>query len=331
MSHYPTIRGDGLLDINAGICAPARRWHESFATIAKDRNLEIIWSLSFELLDQQCPGVWKQRNLRGEPALTAYSPPSTLLSPANADAMGYLARIANELLSLASAVGMSPHFQIGEPWWWVDADDAPCIYDDEAQKHWPANHVAIGTVSAPITASGRQVLDRAGELLAEATASLMQSVRSQHPATTTHLLAYLPSIMRNDAPDLVRMNLPEGWSAPAFDRLQLEDYEWVTDGNGVYRRGRLENARERLRYSRDTVQYLAGFAARETRARDWAHIVDAADAASSGGLERVFLWALPQVIRDGITFFESTDEMDAFRDVEFPIEIGLKASVSPTF
>lgn len=55
MSHYPSLRGDGLVASDQGICEPARRWHESFASLAKERGYSIIWSLSMELLDQFCP------------------------------------------------------------------------------------------------------------------------------------------------------------------------------------------------------------------------------------------------------------------------------------
>jgi uncharacterized protein (TIGR02217 family) len=51
----------------------------------------------------------------------------------------------------------------------------------------------------------------------------------------------------------------------------------------------------------------------------------------------VFAWALPQVLRDGFTWFDPStgsggdDEVEAFHDVRFPIAIGREASVEPTF
>jgi uncharacterized protein (TIGR02217 family) len=46
----------------------------------------------------------------------------------------------------------------------------------------------------------------------------------------------------------------------------------------------------------------------------------------------VFAWALPQVIRDGFTWFDlGEDEVDAFEDVRFPVALGREASVEPAF
>jgi uncharacterized protein (TIGR02217 family) len=45
----------------------------------------------------------------------------------------------------------------------------------------------------------------------------------------------------------------------------------------------------------------------------------------------VFLWALPQVLRDGLTIFGKEADVAPFDDVTFPIEIGTEASVSPNF
>jgi hypothetical protein len=42
-----------------------------------------------------------------------------------------------------------------------------------------------------------------------------------------------------------------------------------------------------------------------------------------------FVWALPQVLRDGFVHFETEDEMDAFDDVLFPLAQGRQAEVAP--
>jgi uncharacterized protein (TIGR02217 family) len=44
------------------------------------------------------------------------------------------------------------------------------------------------------------------------------------------------------------------------------------------------------------------------------------------------VWALPQVLRDGFTWFDEEEEnMEAFSDVRFPIALGREASVEPAF
>ena len=47
----------------------------------------------------------------------------------------------------------------------------------------------------------------------------------------------------------------------------------------------------------------------------------------------MFLWASPQVLRDGLTYFQITGDetMPAFHDVRFPLELGYGASGGPQF
>ena len=75
------------------------------------------------------------------------------------------------------------------------------------------------------------------------------------------------------APEMRRANLPLGWARPAFDVLQLEDYEWVTGGRDGLRRAAEDAAMARLGYAPDECHYLSGFAAVRG---DWPNIVAAA-------------------------------------------------------
>lgn len=330
MSHYPALRGSGLVDPQRNMCLPARRWHESFAALAKARGYQIIWSLSMELLDELCPEEWKQRAWDGSPAQTGYTPPSTLLSPAVAGAVDYLGQVASAFVQIGVGAGLEPKLQIGEPWWWVNADQAICLYDAQSVEHWPDDHHPIRDVRS-VTSEQAQVLDAAGELLSIATSTIVARTRSVAPGLKTHLLAYLPSLLRHDAPDLKRANLPVGWQSPAFDVLQLEDYEWVTEGLTVSRFKALVDAQKRLRFEPVDCQYLSGFVSSPDRARDWEEIIEAANAAARAGFGEVLLWALPQVFRDGLTVFEGEPGMQAYADVRFPLELGLNATVEPGF
>ena len=49
------------------------------------------------------------------------------------------------------------------------------------------------------------------------------------------------------------------------------------------------------------------------------------------GVAEVFLWALPQVLRDGLTLFGEEAAVTEFDEVDFPIAIGAEASVAPGF
>ena len=68
----------------------------------------------------------------------------------------------------------------------------------------------------------------------------------------------------------------------------------------------------------------------EQRAQ-WAAIADAADAARRAGVARIFVWALPQVARDGFVTFDGEDAVQAFDAVDFPLAIGREAMVATEF
>ena len=288
----------------------------------------MILSLSYELFDAHCPEPWKQRAEGGEPALTGWVPPSTLLSPANTEAMAYLQAVGQAFAGIAVEAGQRVRFQVGEPWWWVTADGRICLYDDAAKASF--SPVPIADVNGALSDAQRGTLDAAGAVLASSTAALCAAVKAAAPNAETLLLAYLPTVL--GAPELQRANLPLGWASPAFDVLQLEDYDWVTSGNaGATERG-VAAASERLGYEPGTQHYLSGFVLKPEEREQWARIAAAAEAAQKRGTAEVFVWALPQVLRDGFVWFDQEEEkVNAFDDVRFPIALGREASVEPSF
>lgn len=330
MSHYFGLGAEGKIGTQEPLNPAALVWHEAFARAAVSRGYRIIWSLSYEILDMFCPEAWKQRDADGQPALTGYNPPSTLLSPANASAMEYLQSVALVLCKLSADLEQSIEFQIGEPWWWVTRENKICLYDHAARIALNDPPI-IDDVRDVLTPGKRQVLDAAGEVLAGSTRALAGAVKSAFPAATTLLLTYLPGSLRPDAPELWRANLPVGWRYPAFDVLQLEDYEWVTARRSNLRFAADARANDLLGYPVRQQHYLAGFAADGSIRSDWHSILEAAAQAQAKGVDDVFIWALPQILRDGITLFEGEAELNGFDDVTFPIDLGTEASVSPTF
>jgi uncharacterized protein (TIGR02217 family) len=335
MSHYFRLEAAaGGLYASVGASAingPCARWHEAFAAEAKGAGFEIIWSLSYELLDAHCWGDWKQRDAGGAPALTGWEPPSTLLSPAQPQAMAYLRAVALAFVGIAQAIGMRVRFQVGEPWWWTNPDGRICLYDDAARAR--LGGPVIADVRGAQGAAERALLDAAGAVLAESTASLAAAVKAAAPGAETLVLVYLPTVLDAEAPEVLRANVPTGWAAPAFDVLQCEDYDWAAAGrSGASGRG-LALMQARLRYPDDAQHYLAGFVLRAEDREQWAPIADAAARGLARGVAETFVWALPQVMRDGFTWFEPSGEeaMQAFDDVRFPIAIGRGASVCPTF
>ena len=339
MSHYFRLAwnagaGEFLVDPAGGALNVAcAAWHRDFLGRAAALGFAPILSLSYELFDVHCPEDWKQRAADGTPAQTGYDPPSTLLSPASEPAMAYLAAAATAFAGLAVAAGVAVRFQVGEPWWWVRADGTICLHDNAARAALGAGADAVTTILGPQPPAVRAVLDAAGVLLAGSTAALCAAVRGVAPAAETLLLAYLPTVLDARTPDALRANLPPGWARPAFDRLQLEDYEWVTAGDtGASARG-VALAETRLGYPAHAQDYLSGYVpSADAAATDWPRIEAALAVARARGVRDRFVWALPEVARDGFVRFEIGEEtMQAFDDVDFPLGVGAEASVTPAF
>jgi uncharacterized protein (TIGR02217 family) len=338
MSHYFRLEraasglfvslADGVLN------APCAAWNRDFAARAKAMGMGIIWSLSYELFDAHCWGDWKQRAENGDPALTGWVPPSTLLSPAHEGAMAYLKAVAGAFVFIGLEAGLPILFQVGEPWWWVmPGDGRICLYDDAARAALGGSPVSVPSVWGELSGPQTALLDAAGALLAASTAALCAHVKGIAPGAVTHLLAYLPTILDPRAPEAKRANMPVGWASPAFDVLQLEDYDWVTEGRPNLTARGIALATERLGYPQEEQHYLAGFVLLPEQAGQWRDIAAAARASVARGTAATFVWALPQICRDGFTIFriDGENEMQAFDDVLFPLGIGREASVSPAF
>lgn len=336
MSHYfrlERVGDDWLAGLDGGaLNRPAAAWHEGFAALCQALDYRLILSLSYELFDAHAPEEWKQRAADGAPALTGWVPPSTLLSPASAGAMAYLQAVARAFVAIAAAAGLEPIFQIGEPWWWLMPDGRPCLYDAAARAALGGDPPEIASVRGPLSPAETALLDQAGALLAASTAALRDAARAEAPGCTVALLVYLPTVLDAAAPELRRANVPTGWASPAYDILQLEDYDWVTEGRaGATARG-IAAATLRLGYPVGEQHYFAGFILNREAAPLWARIEDAAAAGRARGSAETFVWALPQVARDGFTHFETGETaVQAFDDVSFPIAIGARATVEPGF
>lgn len=334
MSHYFRLEplGSGFYVSLAGsaLNISCAAWHRDFLARAHALGISVILSLSYELFDAHCWNDWKPRTEAGAPALTGWVPPSTLLSPAHAGAMNYLQAVGRAFAAIARDAGAAVRFQVGEPWWWVTGDGQICLYDDAAKAALGGNPVSIPDVRQPLDAAQTDLLDQAGALLAASTASLVAAVKVEVPSAQSLLLVYLPTVL--DGAETKRANVPIGWAAPAFDVLQLEDYDWVVVGNaGATARG-IAEATERLGYPIEEQHYFAGFVLRAEDRAQWAPIAAAAEAGQRRGTGSVFVWALPQVLRDGFTWFDNGEEpMEAFHDVRFPVALGREASVEPSF
>lgn len=345
MSHYFRLEtvGEGLYvslsapqvsEEFAAINQPTAVWHRDLISRAEAMGYSVILSLSYELFDSHCWDDWKQRAENGDPALTGWEPPSTLLSPANANAMNYLQAVAGAFTAISRDAGAAIRFQVGEPWWWIMPDKRICLYDAAATAALGAYSVSIPTIDGPKSLEQEAMLDQAGAILAQSTAALLDAVKDEAGAVPveTLLLAYLPTILDQEAPEAKRANLPVGWASPAFDILQLEDYDWVIAGNRSATRSGIELATQRLDYPVEQQHYFAGFVLAAADRYIWGQMAQAIADARARNTSEIHIWALPQVARDGFTYFEEEEaDVNGFDDVQFPLAIGQGASVSPGF
>lgn len=339
MSHYFRLvaSGGGYLAGSGGdpLNAPSRTWHRAFFGECVRLGFSPISSLSYELLDQHCPDAWKQRDWLGNPALTGWEPPSTLLSPANPAAMGWLQSVAGEFAGLMVEAGAPVRFQVGEPWWWTFPDGRICLYDEAALAAFGGSPPPIPDMRAPLDMAQTDLLDAAGALLAGSTADLVSAVRTAvSPAPVEALaLVFTPTLLDPAMPELKRANLPPGWAAPAFDRLQVEDYDWLTAGAHGQRRKAYAEINARLGYPPGEQDYLAGFVLDASQAERWRLIDAGIDEAHRRGQHEIVVWALPQVARDGFVRLPEPqgDDMQAFDDVPYPLRLGRDTSVIPEF
>ncbi|PWG01831.1 DUF2460 domain-containing protein [Sphingosinicella humi] len=332
MSHYFRLEALGS-DFYVSLAGSALNvacsaWHRDLVTRAKELGFDLILSLSYELLDQHCWNDWKQRAEDGSPALTGWEPPSTLLSPAHSGAMFYLQAVGRAFAAIARDAGAAVRFQVGEPWWWVRADGRICLYDAAAVSAFAP--VSIADVRVPLDEEQKATLDAAGAVLAQSTADLVAAVRAEAPGAEALLLVYLPTVL--EGTEVKRANVPVAWSAPAFDVLQLEDYDWATTGNGGATARGVAETSVRLGYPVEEQHYFAGFVLNLEDKHQWKPIAAAAEAGFARGTAEVFVWALPQVLRDGFTWFgEGEAAVEAFEDVRFPVALGREAVVEPAF
>jgi len=341
MSHFfPLAQSGGQFLVDPALPAmntAALAWHNAFCTGAQAMGFSVILSQSFEVLAQHCPNEWQQRAANGDPARTGYEPPSALLSPANLAAMGWLQTLARQLVDLQTGTDLPVRVQIGEPWWWVMPDHRICLYDAAAKAAFGGNPLVIDDMSTILSAGQVALLDQAGALLASATSAIVAAVRVRAgPADSQALLlAYLPTVLDPATPEALRANLPVAWAAPAFDVLQIEEYDWVTAGADALRATGRIIVDQRLGYPPALRHYLSGYVADAAQAElQWPRIDEAATDARAAGTAEVFIWALPQVSRDGFARLSdppSEATMQPFDDVIFPIALGRAATVTPEF
>ncbi|MCH7861276.1 MAG: DUF2163 domain-containing protein [Proteobacteria bacterium] len=99
------------------------------------------------------------------------------------------------------------------------------------------------------------------------------------------------------------LNFPEAdWKHPAFDVLQIEDYDWIAEGRHDLSRLTWRLATHVLAYPKERIHYFAGFTLRPESTWIWHETDRAIWRAFREGPAEVFVWSREQVMRDGWTF-----------------------------
>jgi uncharacterized protein (TIGR02217 family) len=108
----------------------------------------------------------------------------------------------------------------------------------------------------------------------------------------------------------------------------------LTGGAEALRKAAYAAVATRLGYPAEQQDYFAGFVLAEEDADVFWRRIDAAlDEAAERSIAQRFVWALPQVSRDGYTRLPEIqdDIMQSFDDVPYPLALGRDATVSPEF
>jgi hypothetical protein len=310
MSHYFRWSWDGgegryiAEDVAEPLNRPCVLWHADFAARLRAAGIQLVLSLSYEMLDSFAPAAFRQCDASGAAALTGWSPPSTLFSPCHTGAMAYLQRVARQFCAIAAQAGHAVHFQVGEPWYWIDfRTRVPCFYDAATTSAYQAETgktaPRIDTMAVTMTAEQIAYLDWLGGKLAASILGLLAAIRGDHPQAVRYALLYLPQMLDTATPEAMRVNLPKALQWPALDILQLEDYDYVIDNRPDLSATGRAVAEQRLGYPRSRQEYFGGFALHRDTGQIWRQTTNAIQAAYEHGVFPVYVWAYTQVMRDG--------------------------------
>lgn len=324
MSHYFKAKGENingvfvnkiLYDEEEPLNYPVQQWCYNFFSQMQAYGYKFIWSTSFEILNTYMPDTWKQRNYLGEPGLSGWSPPSAFFIPTRNDCMDYIARVIKHGMKLLSESGITElMFQIGEPWWWDGSytNGSPCIYDESTKSTYVSetgNSVPVPFIQnymEPVTEEQRPYLEWLGTKLGLATNYIRDAVKASYPTAKGTLLFFSPQVMNPASEMLTIINFPESeWVYPNYDFVQIEDYDWIIDGRLDLVPLTFQAATEKLGYPLSVVHYFVGFVNYSYQTWVWPSINLAVRLAKLANIPNIYVWAYPQVIRDGILYNDS--------------------------
>lgn len=295
-------------------------WHQYFARAAHRYYMRMIFSISYEIFSEAAELTWTQRDWNDNYGYTGYEPPSYLLSPCIPEAMKWLQDVFIEFAQILNNEGHVPHMQVGEPWWWINADGKPCIYDYPTRMKFNAET----GLYAPLIANRMSNISGATEQayvkflrkeLGNSVLAVRTAVRQVYPQAQVSTLFFLPSILGETSGIASTINYPvEQYRYPNLDFIQTETYDWLVVGEFDKALRGFTSAIDELGYPPHLVHYLAGFTpdnflgklinpsySLETDGpKVWQAIIGNAYLGKEYNVAKQYIWAYNQVVRDGL-------------------------------
>lgn len=290
-------------------------WLDCYSRELKKNDCpHLVISVSMENL--QCPNSWKQRDSRGNLAMTGWIPSTFFYSPCHEDVLPYMQSVSEACLDIVVANDMQPILQLGEAWWWwneyVDpVYRSPCFYDEKTKAKYKEEFGEnIPLYKVPTGEYDEKTINWLNKQIVNYSWGLREVVKNPKYENGMYTaLFFPPSVLDEDRvpPMMQKVNYLSGiYSPDQLDLLQLEDYDWVTGiseqtkmrdrshHNEVYEIG------QKLGFTVDKLHYFGGFVQYpEDSGEFWIEIKKAMDDAIAKGFSEVYVWAGSQVRRDG--------------------------------
>lgn len=290
-------------------------WYRRFFKLLAENDFYFINSVAYEILDFFMPEAWKQRTWKGAPAQSGWYPPSSFIQPTNQVALNYVSQVQIQIIQAMIDAGITPRFQIGEPWWWDgsynlgESHNSPCIYDAATLELYHAETGLyaptpwIKDIFQTIDPIQWPFVDWLCDKLGQSTNQIRDNVKAVFPDAQATLLFFTPQIMSPSSELTKRLNFPvEYWKTPNYDFVQIEDYDWIINGDLDLVPLTFDAAAERLGYPRSVVHYFTGFILKGQDYHIWPWIDKAIRMAKEANMPYIYVWSYTQAIRDSILY-----------------------------
>lgn len=308
--------GKMVLDTTVPLNKAFSAWLDCYSRELKANDCpNLVVSVSMENL--QCPDDWKQRDSRGNPALTGWIPSTFFYSPCHPDILPYMQSVSEACLDIVVANELPPILQLGEAWWWwneyIDKDyKSPCFYDAYTKaKYQEEFGKPMEEYISPFVDYDYDMIDWLNKQIVDYSWGIREVIKQDKYVDGKYMaLFFPPSVLDTDrVPEMMqRANFLTGiYSPQQLDVLQVEDYDWVT-GNPTdpehIERDRSHHHEayeigEKLGFPYSKQHYFGGFVQYpEDGIEFWKLIKKAMNDAIDLGFSEVFVWAGSQVRRD---------------------------------